>query len=99
MIVLHADLPALEAADVEALIEAASEAGAIAPDHRGSGTNALALLNARDFPFCFGPDSFARHCALLPGCGTVRRPGLARDIDLPEDLPWAAALGCLPSSL
>ena len=88
-VVLHADLPALEGADVAALVAAAEGGGAIAPDHRGFGTNAIAVPDARTLQFSFGPDSFARHRAQMPSASIVRRPGLALDIDLPEDVPLA----------
>lgn len=97
MVVLHADLPALSADDVAALVSAAEAGGsAISPERRGAGTNALALHDARGFAFAFGPGSFALHRAALPECRIVDRPGLALDIDLPEDVELAVRLGHLP---
>lgn len=95
LVILHADLPALQPDDLTALIVAAQSAAALAPDRRGIGTNAIALRDARNFGFAFGTDSFARHCAVLPGCGVVRRQGLGLDIDLPDDLALALSLGHL----
>ena len=93
MVVLHADLPGLSVADIAALVSAAEHGDALAPDRHGTGTNALALRNASRFDFSFGPDSFARHLAGLPGGATVDRPGFGLDIDVPEDLDRAARLG------
>ncbi len=97
LLVLHADLPALVPDDVAAMV--AADGASVSPDLRGAGTNAIALGDARDFDFAFGAGSFERHCAALPGAGIVRRPGLALDIDLPEDLAQAIRLGHLPATL
>lgn len=102
LLVLPADLPLLEVADLEAM--AAADAGcAIAPDARDEGTNAL---HGPPLPelFRFGPGSFAAHGRAAAALGlstvTVRRPGLAFDLDCPADLAtlrrhppsWLAAL-------
>ena len=61
---------------------------AIAPDKTGRGTNALALRPPDALRFSFGIDSFAKHRAAagaLPFV-VVDRPGLAFDLDTPEDL-------------
>ena len=94
LLILHADLPLLEVADVEALARAAGGGVAIAPDRAGAGTNALAIGANRPFTLCFGPDSFARHRAQAPDAAIVTgRPGLALDVDTPADLQAAVALG------
>ena len=96
IIILFADLPLIAAQDVEQL--AATEAIAIAPDRHGIGTNALSLPlpGAKDFAFAFGTGSFALHQAEAKRLGliaeTIRSPGLARDVDVPDDLPDAAGL-------
>ena len=92
VIVLHADLPDLTPADCEALANPSAGAMAIAPDRHGKGTNALSLPlpAARGFQFAFGSDSLARHRFEAARLGLalvdVIRPGLARDIDEPDDL-------------
>jgi 2-phospho-L-lactate guanylyltransferase len=95
ILVVHADLPLLERAEVEALLDGAEEAGAaLAPDRHGSGTNAIALGPQVPFTYAFGPGSLARHCAqMLPGLRIVSMPGLALDVDEPADLDLAAAVG------
>lgn len=88
LLVVHADLPFLSGEDVAALIAAAEIAGAaIAPDRHDAGTNALAIPSAAPgFRYGFGADSFRRHVALLAGAAQIRRPGLALDIDTPDDI-------------
>lgn len=90
-LVIHADLPGLCVADVEAMIDLAEQRGsAVAPDRHLTGTNALALADDRPFDFAFGADSFARHRARLgPECGIASRPGLALDLDTQADLEFA----------
>jgi 2-phospho-L-lactate/phosphoenolpyruvate guanylyltransferase len=102
MIVLFADLPQLTSDDVHSLAAIPDASIAIAPDRHGTGTNALSLPlpAARDFTFAFGPDSFAKHLAeaarLGIGVQVIHSPGLARDVDMPEDLPDAAGLIAAP---
>lgn len=98
MVILFADLPRVTAGEIEQLAAAPAGTLAIAPDRHGTGTNALSLPlpAARGFTFAFGPDSFALHLAesarhTLPVL-EIRRPGLANDIDVPEDLGDAAEL-------
>ena len=86
---IHGDLPGLCPADVKAML---SKPATIAPDDRGTGTNALALADGRSLSLAFGPDSFARHRALLPDAAIVRRPGLANDIDDMTALRNASAI-------
>jgi 2-phospho-L-lactate guanylyltransferase len=88
--ILFADLPRVSAADVCALIEAAGADAALAPDHAGTGTNALTLPLPSAFRLRFGPGSCAAHVAEAAGTGLtlrrVQRAGLACDIDEPADL-------------
>ena len=87
LLVLASDLPLLNEDDLAAVT---MEDCAIAPDRRGTGTNAL-LWPTRPLPgFFFGENSFERHDASARAAGLepkiVRRPGLAHDVDLPDDL-------------
>lgn len=91
LVIVHADLPLLQPEEVTALIEASRASGlALAPDRRDRGTNALCLSWPPAVCFEFGPDSFHRHLAqaaarsLSPA--VVRLPGLAFDLDEPQDL-------------
>lgn len=94
IVVILADLPLLANDDIAALLLEAEGGCAIAPDRAGSGTNAIALCDPSGFHFQFGPDSFARHLQLAGDrAQVVARPGLGLDIDMPEDLDAALALG------
>lgn len=98
--VLHGDLPALTGPDVAALLDAvhgSARAVAIAPDAADTGTNGLAMTPAEVIGFHFGQGSFVAHRRAAKQAGAwltvVRRPGLAFDIDTPEDLSaWLAAV-------
>jgi 2-phospho-L-lactate/phosphoenolpyruvate guanylyltransferase len=89
--IIFADLPLLTSADVAALVQAGSAAGiSLAPDHTGSGTNAMCLRLPTRFRFQFGPGSLARHRAEATRLGRaaalVERAGLAFDVDEPADV-------------
>jgi len=92
LLVLPADLPVIDAADVRALALAAWSAPTvvIAPDRLEQGTNALLLAPLDSIAFEFGPGSFERHCDAARVAGitptVLRRPGLALDLDTPADL-------------
>lgn len=103
LVVLHGDLPELEADDVRALLAAVPPRGvAIAPDGRGTGTNGLAQRPIDAIPFRFGRGSFAAHRDEaaerdLPAT-IIRRPGISFDVDTPADLQrWLARGGRLPA--
>jgi 2-phospho-L-lactate guanylyltransferase len=96
-IIIHADLPLVTPDDVEALLAAARGGGAIAPDRHGTGVNAIALDAGVSVRFRFGPGSFARHREQTGvGLTVVSRPGLALDVDTPDDLAEAVRLGFRP---
>jgi 2-phospho-L-lactate/phosphoenolpyruvate guanylyltransferase len=93
-LIIHADLPLISPDDIAALLADPLEGCAIAPDREGTGTNALALRDPSGFAFAFGVDSFARHLeAAQGGARVVARKGLGLDIDTPDDLDAAMALG------
>ncbi len=101
-LVLPADLPRLTPEDVQEVIHGLYRhpyAGqmpfmVIAPDRYHSGTNALLLDPVQDHEFAFGPGSFIKHIARARQQGrfvvVVERPGLAYDLDAPEDLTLVA---------
>lgn len=97
LLVLHGDLPLLSPDDVAALAAAvpATRGVAIAPDRAGTGTNGLGLRPASILRFAFGTGSRAAHEAAAAEEGLpaviVERPGLAFDLDTPDDLErWLA---------
>ena len=91
VLILPADLPLLSADDIQALVGRATHPPVvvIAPDRRGSGTNALLVYPAGRIHYSFGAESYQRHCGLAQKSGArleiCDRPGLALDVDLPED--------------
>lgn len=92
VLVLHADLPRLKAAEITAMVRLlpVSPAAVIAPDHTGSGTNALLIAPPDALSFHFGPGSFRRHIAAaeqrsLP-YQIAHAPGIAGDVDTPDDV-------------
>jgi 2-phospho-L-lactate guanylyltransferase len=89
LLAISTDLPDLTAGDLHALL-AAPGAVTIAPDRAGQGTNALLTTPAVCIPYRFGENSFALHTAeaarLKITPRIVARPGLAFDLDTPEDL-------------
>ena len=95
LMVVNADLPLLEAADLIALADAARLDGcAVAPDRHGTGTNAVALLNDAPFGFAFGPGSLALHMNSAQGhAHLVEREGLAYDLDTLADIEAVLNLG------
>lgn len=101
LIVLHGDLPNLQASDVEVLAGALpagdAPAVAIAPDRAGTGTNGLVLRPPGVIRFRFGTGSFAAHLEEVARAGVplvaVNRAGLSFDLDTPEDLARWLKLG------
>ncbi len=81
LIVIFPDLPLLMAEDVEALIKAGAGGVAIAADHTGYGTNAVALAAPKTFQFCFGPSSRYLYEAQASRQAVLLRDGLAFDVD------------------
>jgi 2-phospho-L-lactate guanylyltransferase len=83
------DTPLLEPGEVAGLI-AGRRAVVVVPDRHGTGTNALVLSPPDAIEPSFGPDSFARHVAAAELAGVPHRveevPGLALDVDTPDDL-------------
>src|SRR4051812_10166373 len=94
VLLVPGDCPALDPAEVDALL-APREAGVvIVPDRHGTGTNALLLAPPTAIAPAFGPGSFARHTALAGGAGrTAELASLGLDVDTPGDL--AALRGAL----
>jgi 2-phospho-L-lactate/phosphoenolpyruvate guanylyltransferase len=93
-VLVPGDTPLLRPAEIAHLI-AGTRAVVIVPDRHGTGTNALALWPPDAIEPSFGPDSFARHLAAAEAAGVPHRveevPGLALDVDTPDDLAELAA--------
>jgi len=97
-LVIPADIPLIEVSELEMIVESAPPGGSVlVPDAAGRGTNAALRAPADLFPLSFGNDSFLPHLAAaratgLP-CVVLNLPGIALDIDRPEDLNELAAAG------
>jgi len=96
VLILPTDLPFLTPEDVSQLIAAGGEGPqvAIAPDRHDEGTNALFTAPPGLLDYAFGEHSFIKHLALAQAAGAhvrvCRLPGVALDVDGPED--WSLYL-------
>jgi 2-phospho-L-lactate/phosphoenolpyruvate guanylyltransferase len=92
LLTLPGDLPLIAAAEIEQLIAAHGPAPSftIAPAHDDLGSNAVLMSPPHAVPLRFGEDSFLPHLAAARAQGiepcVVRLPGIAFDIDNPQDL-------------
>lgn len=108
LLVLQADLPAVDAAEITSMLIAAPGAGrSVVVDHTGRGTSALlarapvpARTNGRGDTGAdaalmprFGPDSARRHRESGAVALSGHWPGLRLDVDTAADLERAVALG------
>lgn len=90
LLVLHADLPLICQDDLSAVFEAPEKALVLGPDRHGTGTNLVAARAALALRFQFGAGSYARYLAVARRANvpvyTLHRPGIALDVDEPQDL-------------
>jgi 2-phospho-L-lactate/phosphoenolpyruvate guanylyltransferase len=92
MIAVPADVPLINANDVEQLLSAHGSAPAvsIAPARDRLGSNAVVCTPAQLLPLAFGDNSFYPHLESARGRGieprVVDSPAFALDIDRPDDL-------------
>ena len=97
-LVVPADIPLIDSSELQKIVDCAPrlQGGAVlVPDAAGRGTNAAWRSPSDLFPLRFGNDSFLPHLAAakatgLP-CVVLELPGIARDVDRPEDLRELAA--------
>lgn len=84
-LIVHADLPLLAVDDVYALLEPLEKGRPVIAPSYDAGTSAIGAGEV--IRFAFGPGSFHKHVARLAGGPTrvVVRPGLALDLDHPDD--------------
>jgi len=84
------DCPALDPAELHALLAHQSPGVVVIPDRHGTGTNGLLLCPPEAITPSFGPDSCARHRALAlqtgADCRIERLQSLLLDIDTGADL-------------
>lgn len=98
-LVVVSDLPLITAADIDHLIGAAPEGDAVvlARSADGTGTNAMLITPPGAVTPELGPGSLARHLAQASALGitaeVVDHPGIALDVDTPDDLAELARRG------
>jgi 2-phospho-L-lactate/phosphoenolpyruvate guanylyltransferase len=90
-LVIPADIPLIQASELDEILEhAPAEGTVLAPAADGRGTNAAFRRPADLFPLRFGNDSFKPHLAAARATGkpciVLQLPGIAMDVDNPEDL-------------
>jgi 2-phospho-L-lactate guanylyltransferase len=89
---LPADIPLVEARDIEELfsIELRTPAAVLVPSRAGTGTNAIIRTAPNLFPSRFGPNSLVLHkeeaARVGVECLIVNNPRIALDIDDPDDV-------------
>jgi 2-phospho-L-lactate/phosphoenolpyruvate guanylyltransferase len=91
-LVIPADIPLIQASELAQILAHAPEQGSVlVPAADGRGTNAAFRRPANLFPLRFGNDSFKSHLAAAQStgkpCEVLQLPGIALDVDNPEDLP------------
>ena len=98
MLVIPADVPLITAAEIKAILDAAPESGTVlVPAADGRGTNAILRRPPSLFPARFGNDSFLPHLENARRSGRqvviLELPGVALDVDRPDDLAALLAAG------
>ena len=96
-LVIPADIPLIQAWELEEILKhAPAEGSLLVPAGDGRGTNAAFRRPADLFPLRFGNDSFKPHhaAALTTGkpCIVLKLPGIAVDVDNPADLQQLISL-------
>ena len=92
MLTVPGDIPRITTAEIAAVIEARRPAPSltIVPAHDERGSNAVLSSPPLVMPLKFGDDSFFPHLAAARALGIeptiVKQPGIALDIDQPEDV-------------
>jgi len=96
-LVIPADIPLIEAWELEEIIRNAPAMGSVlVPAGDGRGTNAAFRRPANLFPLRFGNDSFKPHHAAAQAtgkpCVVLQLPGIAVDVDNPAELQHLISL-------
>lgn len=96
-LVIPGDIPLIQAWEIDEILKHAPEEGSVlVPAGDGRGTNAAFRRPADLFPLRFGNDSFKPHHAAAQAAGkpcvVLSLPGIAVDVDNPEDLQQLISL-------
>lgn len=96
LLVLHADIPVLERAEVEQMLSAGRTHAVVIAESTDGGSNGVLLSPPDAIPFRFGRGSAGLHAVAAQGAGRgclrLNLPGLSRDLDTPDDLHARFAL-------
>jgi 2-phospho-L-lactate guanylyltransferase len=98
MLALPADIPLVRPEDIGAVLTAGAGVPGftIVPAHDRRGSNAVLCRPATAVPLRFGDDSFVPHLAAARTAGiepiVAQRPGIALDLDRPEDIAQFMAM-------
>jgi 2-phospho-L-lactate guanylyltransferase len=96
-LIIPADIPLMQAWELEEILkQAPAEGSVLVPAADGRGTNAAYRSPAALFPLRFGNDSFKPHLSAAKAtgkpCVVLNLPGIAIDVDRPEDLQHLLSL-------
>jgi 2-phospho-L-lactate guanylyltransferase len=84
------DLPRLVPSEIDFALDCASEPITLIPSRDGTGTNGVVFIPPARIAMEYGEDSFRRHLSKAAASGrrlqVMNLPGIAFDIDTPEDL-------------
>ena len=87
---IAADLPRLVPSEIDFALDAASEPITLIPSRDWTGTNGVVFIPPARIAMDYGEGSFRRHLSKASAAGhradVMNLPGIAFDIDLPEDL-------------
>lgn len=87
---IASDLPKLAASDIDFVLSNVSEPITLIPSRDGAGTNGVMFLPPAQIRMEYGEGSFRRHLSKAAAAGhraeVMNVPGIAFDIDTPEDL-------------
>lgn len=90
-IVVPADIPLITSEELERVLDAAPDEGAVfVPAYDRRGSNCILRRPASIIPLRFGNDSFLPHCAAMKRTGKdlsiLELPGIGLDIDNPQEM-------------
>ena len=84
------DLPRLAPSEIDFALEAAAEPVTLIPSRDWTGTNGVVFISPAHIAMDYGEGSFRRHLSKAAAAGhradVMSLPGIAFDIDTPEDL-------------
>jgi 2-phospho-L-lactate guanylyltransferase len=87
---IASDLPRLVASEIDFVLQAASEPVTLIPSRDWTGTNGVAFIPPARITMEYGAGSFRRHLSKAAAAGlrsdVMDLPGIAFDVDTPDDL-------------